>query len=132
MTHYILGETRRRSMLGALAAVLGALGSIATAVSPAAAQNGALIQTQPLYGAPDGAAAYRILYRSTGLSGEPIVVSGMVVIPQGGLGRGDCAERAAAGRGPSGRRLGASDHRRRAALRPVARQGALPDDPGPA
>ena len=83
MTHYILGETRRRSMLGALAAVLGALGSIATAVSPAAAQNGALIQTQPLYGAPDGAAAYRILYRSTGLSGEPIVVSGMVVIPQG-------------------------------------------------
>ena len=83
MTHCILGETRRRSMLGALAAVFGALGSIATAVSPAAAQNGALIQTQPLYGAPDGAAAYRILYRSTGLSGEPIVVSGMVVIPQG-------------------------------------------------
>ena len=70
-------------MLGALAAVFGALASIATAVCPAAAQNGALVQTQPLYGAPDGAAAYRILYRSTGLSGEPIVVSGMVVIPQG-------------------------------------------------
>jgi acetyl esterase/lipase len=83
MTHCILGEIRRRPMLGALAAVFGALASIATAVCPAAAQNGALVQTQPLYGAPDGAAAYRILYRSTGLSGEPIVVSGMVVIPQG-------------------------------------------------
>ena len=83
MTYCILGETLRRPMLRALAAVFGALGSIATAVFPAAAQNGALIQTQPLYGAPDGAAAYRILYRSTGLSGEPIVVSGMVVIPQG-------------------------------------------------
>ncbi len=83
MSHCILGESRRRPMLSALAAFFGALGWIATAVSPAVAQNGALMHTQPLYGAPDGAAAYRILYRSTGLSGEPIVVSGMVVIPQG-------------------------------------------------
>ncbi len=83
MTRCIFGETRRRPMLGALAAFFGVLGSIAAAVCPAAAQNGALVQSQPLHGAPDGAAAYRILYRSTGLSGEPIVVSGMVVIPQG-------------------------------------------------
>ncbi len=38
--------------------------------------------------------------------------------------------RSAAGRAAD-RRLGPSDHRRRPALRPVARQGALSDDPGP-
>ena len=42
---------------------------------------GTLIQADPLAGAPDGASAYRILYRSTGLHGEPITVSGMVVVP---------------------------------------------------
>ncbi len=42
---------------------------------------GTLIQTEPLAGAPDGAKAYRILYRSTGLHGETIAVSGMVVVP---------------------------------------------------
>ncbi len=44
-------------------------------------EAGALIQSEPLAGAPDGANAYRILYRSTGLHGEPITVSGMVVVP---------------------------------------------------
>lgn len=42
---------------------------------------GSLIQADPLPGAPDGADAYRVLYRSTGLHGEPITVSGMVVVP---------------------------------------------------
>jgi dipeptidyl aminopeptidase/acylaminoacyl peptidase len=34
-------------------------------------------------GAPLGATAYRVLYRSTGMKGEPIFVSGVVVVPQG-------------------------------------------------
>ena len=42
---------------------------------------GSLIQAEPLAGAPDGANAYRITYRSTGLHGESITVSGMVVVP---------------------------------------------------
>ena len=45
--------------------------------------NGALIRSQPMWGAPDGAAAYRILYRSEGLDGEPIAVSGVVIVPDG-------------------------------------------------
>jgi pimeloyl-ACP methyl ester carboxylesterase len=45
--------------------------------------NGALIRSQPMWGAPDGAAAYRILYRSEGLNGEPIAVSGVVIVPDG-------------------------------------------------
>jgi acetyl esterase/lipase len=44
---------------------------------------GAWIRAQPIAGAPDGAAAYRILYRSEGMQGEPIAVSGVVVIPAG-------------------------------------------------
>lgn len=44
---------------------------------------GGLIRMQPLFGAPATASAYRILYRSTGLRGEPIAVSGVVIIPAG-------------------------------------------------
>jgi acetyl esterase/lipase len=34
-------------------------------------------------GAPGGAATYRVLYRSTGLKGEPVAVSGVVIVPPG-------------------------------------------------
>ena len=44
---------------------------------------GTLIRSERMLGAPLGSASYRILYRSTGLRGEPIAVSGMVVIPGG-------------------------------------------------
>lgn len=44
---------------------------------------GSLIESQPLPGAPDGAAAWRVLYGSTGLHGETISVSGMVIVPPG-------------------------------------------------
>jgi acetyl esterase/lipase len=44
---------------------------------------GTVIRKEPMRGAPNGAAAYRILYRSTGLHDEPIAVSGVVVIPAG-------------------------------------------------
>ena len=46
-----------------------------------AGQPGTLIRAEAMQGAPDGAAAYRILYRSRGLHEEPIAVSGVVVIP---------------------------------------------------
>src|SRR5690349_9713372 len=44
---------------------------------------GTLVRQEPIDGAPLGAFAYRVLYRSTGMRGEPIFVSGAVVVPQG-------------------------------------------------
>jgi acetyl esterase/lipase len=44
---------------------------------------GSLIRQEPMGFAPFGAAAYRVLYRSTGLRGEPIAVSGIVIVPPG-------------------------------------------------
>src|SRR5580658_8101872 len=44
---------------------------------------GTLIRSEPMLFAPAGALAYRVLYRSTGLHGEPIAVSGVIVIPPG-------------------------------------------------
>ncbi len=44
---------------------------------------GTLIRSEPMLFAPAGAQAFRVLYRSTGLHGEPIAVSGVVVIPPG-------------------------------------------------
>ena len=43
---------------------------------------GSLIRYERYAIAPEGATAYKILYRSTGLKGEPIAVSGVVLIPQ--------------------------------------------------
>ncbi len=43
---------------------------------------GSIIRQEPLFlPTPSGAAAYRVLYRSTGLRNEPIAVSGAVVVP---------------------------------------------------
>lgn len=44
---------------------------------------GSLIRAEPMRGAPLDANAHKVLYRSTGLKGEPIAVSGIVVIPAG-------------------------------------------------
>jgi alpha-beta hydrolase superfamily lysophospholipase len=44
---------------------------------------GTIIRSEPFPGAPLGASAHRVLYRSVGLRGEPIAVSGLVVIPAG-------------------------------------------------
>jgi pimeloyl-ACP methyl ester carboxylesterase len=44
---------------------------------------GSLIRWQWISGAPERARAYRILYRSTGLRGEPIALSGVVIVPAG-------------------------------------------------
>lgn len=42
---------------------------------------GSIIRSEPMSGAPLGAQAYRVLYRSTGLKGERIAVSGVVIVP---------------------------------------------------
>jgi alpha-beta hydrolase superfamily lysophospholipase len=44
---------------------------------------GSLIREEPIPGAPAGAAAHRVLYRSTAPDGKPIVVSGVVILPAG-------------------------------------------------
>jgi len=45
--------------------------------------NGALIRSAQMENAPDNASAFRVLYRSEGLHGEPIAVSGVVIVPAG-------------------------------------------------
>ena len=51
--------------------------------SPAelAGKPGTLIRSEALPHAPKGASAYRVLYRSTGLDGKSVAVSGVVIIP---------------------------------------------------
>lgn len=49
----------------------------------AAGKPGSLIRVEPFGGAPHDATAYRILYRSLGLKGEPIAVSGVIIVPKG-------------------------------------------------
>jgi acetyl esterase/lipase len=44
---------------------------------------GTLIAAEAMADAPDGARAYRIRYRSTGLGGKPIEVTGVVITPRG-------------------------------------------------
>jgi pimeloyl-ACP methyl ester carboxylesterase len=51
--------------------------------SQLAGQPGTLVRQEIIDGAPLGATAYRVLYRSTGMKGEPIFVSGVVIVPQG-------------------------------------------------
>lgn len=51
--------------------------------TPASDGPGTLLQRQEIPDAPFSATTYRVLYRSTGLDGRPITVSGLVVIPVG-------------------------------------------------
>ncbi len=48
-----------------------------------AGRPGIIIRQEPMRGAPLGAKAFRVLYRSTGLKGEPIAVSGVAIVPPG-------------------------------------------------
>lgn len=57
--------------------------SIANSDIASSHANGALIRSEAIYGAPDGASSYRVLYRSEGLYGEPIAVSSVVIVPAG-------------------------------------------------
>src|SRR6202021_1518641 len=51
--------------------------------SEAAGVPGTLVRQEVIDGAPLGATAYRVLYRSTGLDNKPILVSGVVIVPPG-------------------------------------------------
>lgn len=46
-------------------------------------EPGTIIRQQEMPHPPTGATAYRVLYRSTGLDGEPIAVSGAIIVPTG-------------------------------------------------
>jgi acetyl esterase/lipase len=76
----------------ALSGTFAWLGSVPAHAQPAfyhaskgelAGEPGTVIRQEPIVGAPLGAQAYWVLYRSTGLEGEPIATSGLVIIPQG-------------------------------------------------
>jgi acetyl esterase/lipase len=51
--------------------------------SEAVGAPGTLVRQEVIDGAPLGATAYRVLYRSTGLDNQPILVSGVVIAPPG-------------------------------------------------
>ena len=54
-----------------------------------AGKPGSIIRVWPLEGGGPGAGdAFRILYRSTGLNGQPIAVSGAIFIPPGAAPQG--------------------------------------------
>jgi pimeloyl-ACP methyl ester carboxylesterase len=81
----------RKLMLAAALLSLPAYATSASAQTPfydgprslLAGQPGTLVRQEVIDGAPLGATAYRVLYRSTGMKGEPIFVSGVVIVPQG-------------------------------------------------
>ena len=87
-----VGRCRRKQMSNALvAAAIFGLARIASAQtafydapeSLLAGSPGTLVRQEPMDGAPLGASAYRVLYRSTGLDRRPVFVSGVVILPQG-------------------------------------------------
>jgi pimeloyl-ACP methyl ester carboxylesterase len=59
--------------------------SLALPALPTNASTGAgsLVASTPLIGAPQGAQAYRIRYRSTDADGRAVVVTGAVIVPRG-------------------------------------------------
>lgn len=65
------------------AATEGGQGFYRAAAQEIAGRPGTVIRHEPIWLGPIAADAYRVLYRSTGLNGEPIAVSGIVVIPEG-------------------------------------------------
>jgi hypothetical protein len=69
----------RRSLAAAIALLC-----FLPAPEAAAKKPGAILNVWPLIGgSPDNGEAFRILYQSTGLKGEPIEVSGAIYIPPG-------------------------------------------------
>jgi Secretory lipase len=76
-------------IVSALCALAGSSAAIAQTAfyrapsSEVAGAPGTLIRQEVIDGAPLGATAYRVLYRSTGLDDKLILVSGVVIVPQG-------------------------------------------------
>jgi alpha-beta hydrolase superfamily lysophospholipase len=75
---WMLGEGAFVSLASAQTAFYSTEGIDVGAYPP-----GALIRSQAMDRAPDGASAFRVLYASTGLHGERIAVSGVVIVPDG-------------------------------------------------
>ncbi len=48
-----------------------------------AGKSGEILRAEAVDDGPDGARSWRILYRSTGMKGEPVAVSAMLVVPDG-------------------------------------------------
>jgi alpha-beta hydrolase superfamily lysophospholipase len=48
-----------------------------------AGKPGDVLRSEPIEDGPEGARSWRILYRSTGMKGEPVAVSAMLVVPDG-------------------------------------------------
>jgi acetyl esterase/lipase len=48
-----------------------------------AGKPGDVLRSEPVADGPEGARSWRILYRSTGMKGEPVAVSAMLVVPDG-------------------------------------------------
>jgi acetyl esterase/lipase len=96
MTASILSSTGKLHLVRCLAAIL-CVATLSFRVGDAGAQTpfyraapqelagppGSLVRSEPMLFAPAGAQAYRVLYRSVGMQGEPIVVSGVIVVPPG-------------------------------------------------
>src|SRR5262249_36314836 len=96
MTASILSGSAKSRLMRCLAAVV-CLATLSFRASDAVAQTlfyratpqelvgqpGSLIRSEPMMFAPAGAQAYRVLYRSVGMQGEPIAVSGIIVVPPG-------------------------------------------------
>jgi acetyl esterase/lipase len=77
-----------RAAIVAATALVGVLCQAGSFYDPPAlrgpdARPGTLLRAEPMAGAPSGATAMRILYTSVGERGEPIAVSGFVVVPAG-------------------------------------------------
>ncbi len=78
-----------RFVLGILCALAGTTAASAQTAfyrapsSAIAGPPGTLVRQQMIDGAPLGATTYRVLYRSTGLDDKPILVSGVVIVPEG-------------------------------------------------
>src|ERR1700678_2661388 len=76
-------------VLGILCALAGTTAASAQTAfyrapsSAIAGPPGTLVRQQMIDGAPLGATTYRVLYRSTGLDDKPILVSGVVIVPEG-------------------------------------------------
>jgi acetyl esterase/lipase len=69
------------AVLGCAAAPLKPDAFYAPPQPVSAGKPGDVLRMEPTEGAPDGARAWRILYRSTGLKGEPQAVSALLVVP---------------------------------------------------
>jgi alpha-beta hydrolase superfamily lysophospholipase len=57
-------------------------------VSELLGEPGSIIRIEPMRGAPMGASAFRVLYRSKDRNGDTIAVSGVIVVPRGNAPRG--------------------------------------------